>query len=79
MLYHRLCPHYVTVTLGTPQVLHTRVPPTFPALSHTSRRQQVDLYNFSYSPCLVIGKVDNDRTALEALCHWETPTKLLGQ
>ena len=38
-LYHRLCPHYVTVTLGTPQALHTKVPPSFPALIHAPRRK----------------------------------------
>ena len=79
MLYHRLCPHYVTVMLGTPQALHTKVPPSFPGLITPLAVKQVGLYNFSYSPCVAIGKADNDSTALDALCHWETRTKLLGQ
>ena len=64
--------HYITVTLGALQALHSNVPSSFP--SSSTPLERACLYNFSYSHCLAIGKVDNDSTALEAL---STRTKLV--
>ena len=76
MLYHRLCPHYVTVT-GPLKLYTLKYPRPFPPSFTPLSVKYVGPYNFSYSPCLAIDKVDNNSTALEALCHRETRTKLL--